>query len=242
MPRIVKYGSVVVSDEVVSIRENHSDTQGVPDEVVVEDSAQTLAEAQAAAAELLQRASEEADRIRQEASEQAMRERISLLEQTERDAEQIRQQAYELGMSEGMRDQCAAVGRLIESLEEAVSRIEGEQAGFMAEHEANLRWLAHEIASRVLAKRIGEDDAELASLVKAAVGSVKNADWVSVELSDKASTLIEQLSQELRKTEGDRVEIRGVPAPSGTCRIETAEELIDASVYTQLSNLKEYFS
>ena len=146
-------------------------------------------------------------------------------------------------MAEGARTQIAEIRGCISRLEEKVSQLEGAQAGFVAEYEQNLKWMALEIASKVLGKRIEEDDTEMASLVKEAVNTVWGAKWITVEISDAMPGLLDLLAKNLHLADGgSRVEVHPVQAPAGTCIIDTPSGLIDASVYTQLENLKEYFA
>lgn len=252
----------MVSDDVFTIEDEELD-EGAPLEVLeppgddfVEDD--LLAEEESEedtvalegtrreAAEILQKAREEAAMITNKAAIQAQLDHDHLLEQTAVEMEQIKKQAYEeayqKGMAEGARDQANSLRDCMTSLIEGVSHLEGEQAGFMAEYEYNLKWLAWEIASKVLGRKLEEDETELVSLVKMAVASVKNAEWITVEVSEKMTGLLDTLSKEFRRLGDDRVEIRGISGPDDTCIIDTPDGLIDASVYRQLENLRIYFA
>lgn len=262
MPRIFHGGSLLVSEEVFTI-EDEELNEGAPlevleppgedfveDDLIGEDESPedmvALEGPRREAEAILQKAREEAATITNKAAIQAQLDHDHMVEQTAAEMEQIKKQAYEeayqKGMVEGARDQAAALKGCMEQLVEGVAHLEGEQAGFMAEYEYNLKWLAWEIASKVLGRKLEEDETELCSLVKMAVASVKNAAWITVEVSDKMSGLIEQLTKEFRRLGDDRVEVRGISAPDDTCIIDTPDGLIDASVYSQLENLRIYFA
>ena len=70
----------------------------------------------------------------------------------------------------------------------------------------------------MLNMRIVRDDSEMIELVHQAVSSVKNADWNSVEVSDKMQALIERLETEFAQQAagGPRVDVMAVDAPVGT--------------------------
>lgn len=264
MPKIFHGGSLLVSDEVFTIEDEELD-EGAPLEVLEppggddftedallnreEESPEEIVALEGTrreAAEIIEKAREEAATITNKAAIQAQLDRDHLLEQTAAEMEQIKKQAYEeayqKGLDEGARAQAKELKGCMEKLVEGVSHLEGEQAGFMAEYEYNLKWLAWEIASKVLGRKLDEDETELVSLVKMAVASVKNAEWITVEVSEKMTALLETLEREFRRLGDDRVEIRGISAPIGTCIIDTPDGLIDASVYSQLENLRIYFA
>lgn len=264
LPKVFYGGNLVVSEEVFTIEDDVLN-EGAPLEVLeppdefVEDDLLGDDEDEAAsdekialdgtrreAEEILKKAREEAAMITNKASIQAQLDHDHMLEKTAAEMEIIKQQAYDeayqKGLAEGARDQAQTLHDCMEQLIQGISKLEGEQAGFMAEYEYNLKWLAWEIASKVLGRKLEEDETELVSLVKMAVASVKNAEWITVEVSEKATALLDTLTKEFRKLGDDRVDIRGISAPEGTCIIDTPDGLIDASIYRQLENLRIYFA
>lgn len=253
MRKILKSGNVSVSEDVFTIRDTAPRKPAPPppesgaeepaaapvDEVPAE--AFGSPEAEAIAEMIIQKAVEQADRIIGDAQQRAQAERAEVLHRAQMEAEAAKEQARKDGAMEGARTQVDAVVQCIAQIEEAISRIEGEQAGFMAEYEQNLKWLSLEIASKVLNKRLQQNDADIAELVRGAVHAVKGADKIIVSVSDSMPRLIDVLSNSLHTAEGGKVEVRDVPAEPGTCLIETPDAVVDASVYTQLENLKDYF-
>lgn len=206
----------------------------------------SLSVARREAEEILQQAREEASMIVSRAEVQSRLDHDRLLEQTAAEMESIKRQAhdeaFQQGLQEGLRTQVQKIEGFISRMEQSIAALEGEQAGFMAEYEYNLKWLAWEIASKVLGKRIAEDETEMVSLVKTAVASVKNAEWITIEVSEKMTGLVDQLARELKASGEERIEVRGIAAPEGTCVIDTPSNMIDASVYSQLENLRLYFA
>lgn len=241
MLKIVKSGSVVVSDDVYTIKEQIPRI-ALPTEAEAPPEDNLQLNSEEAGNLIIQKAAADAKRTLESAAAQAEAERMEILAKAGQEAELVKMRAYEEGLRESLEERRRTIGECVAQLEQLVSRIEGEQAGFFSEFESNLRWLALEIASRILNQRIGEDDLAAKSLIKAAMSTVKNAEWISVELSEKMAGLIDHLTQEVQQLGDDHIQIRGVDAPMGTCVVDTPTERIDASVYTQLSNLKEYFS
>lgn len=246
MLKIVKSGNVVLSSDVFTIQDKSFDPyhmmEDTPSESEDTRSQEELDQAIAMKEIIIGNAMQEAERIKAQAMEQMAIERAAMLEQIAQEAEQTRQQAFLLGIQSGACAEVNTIAECIGNLELAISKIEGEQAGFMAEFESNLKWLALEISSKILRKRIEDDDNEMVGLVKAALNSVKNTEWVRLELSEEMGTLIDTMTQELRRTSEKPIEVHGIQAPPGTCIVDTPTGKVDASVYTQLANLKEYFT
>ncbi len=182
----------------------------------------------------------EASRIIEDALRKAEETRSGMLAGVQSEAEQIRARAAEEGRRQGAQSAMADVRGAADSLEQAVARFEGERAGFEAEYEEQLRWLSIEIASKVLAKKISEDDADMAEMVEKAVQSVRSEPWVRVEVSQEMVRLIERLQSLFEGQQG--IEVSAIPAGRGTVHIETPSGLVDVSLHTQLANLKEYFA
>lgn len=246
LPSIYKSQNVVVSKEIFPLPEYLPVKQASQEsDNDLQQAAQAqawLEQAQAQAQSLLAQAQAQAELIRAQAREQAQREHDNLLIEAEQQAQTIRMQAYEQGVAEGSRAQAKAIADCISEIELAVGRLEGEQSGFIAEYESDLKWLALEIASKVLNKKLEQDDTEMLELVKVAVDSIKNAEWIAIEISEQMTGLLSRLHAELEKGNAcPQVDILSRPVPIGTCMIDTPSGMIDASVFTQIENLRDYF-
>lgn len=246
MLKIVKSGSVVLSKDVFTIQDKSAEHPHISEEQAEIQgdlrSQEELDQAIAMSEAIIEKAMEDAERMRAEAQNEIEFARAAMMEQVALEAEQVKQEAYQLGIQMGAAAEAETIAQCIHNLELAVARIEGEQEGFMVEYEGNLKWLALEIASRVLSKRIEQDDSEMMSLVKSALATVKSTEWIKVELSQDMTGLIDALGQELKRAGEERITVRGISAPPGTCIMDTPASKLDASMYTQLQNLKEYFA
>lgn len=247
MPRIMKSGTVSLSEDVFMIKEHQPSRPVVirdedGGELYLEEDTAVPFDSEEAAGMVIGKAAERARELMDNAARDAAALRENILQQAQQEAMELETQAYAEGLARGVQERRNEIDDCVHKLELAVGRIEGEQAGFMAEYEENLRWLAVEIASRVLNKRIADDETEMESLVKAAVATVKNAEWIRVEIAETMTGLIDKLTQTLKQSDGAKIQLRGVTEPVGTCVVDTPDGRTDASVYTQLANLKEYFA
>lgn len=190
--------------------------------------------------ELIQGAMAEAGRILQDALKDAEEQKRQILEQAQAEAEQLRQQAAQQGRAEGRDTVLAEVKDAASRLEGAIAQYEGERAGYESEFEEQLKWMAIEIAGKVLAHKVAEDDSVLADMVNKAVQSVKSEPWIRVEVAQEMVRLVGRLT-ELYQQQAN-IEVSAIPAAPGTIQIETPSGVVDASLQTQLENLRSYFA
>ncbi len=167
-----------------------------------------------------------------------------MLKQVFIDAEEIRQQARQEGYQSGQQEKAEQIEDCIRQVRDALEELKTAQLAFMESYNRELKNFALEIAAQILCKKISEDELELAELVNQAVHSVRDANWISLELSEKLPRLAAFLEEELSKKndQAGHIDITLKDLPSDSCILETPDGLVDASVSTQLSNLKEYFN
>lgn len=190
--------------------------------------------------EIIRGAMAEAARILEDAVQRAEEQKSAKLAEVTSEARQMRQEAAEEGRQEGMAQAIETVRQSAKALEHAIASFEGERASFEAEYEQQLKWTAIEIASKVMAKKVEDDDAEMAAMVEKAVASVRNEPWIRVDVAQEMTGLIGQLMALFEKDEN--VNVSPIPAQPGTVHIETPSGVVDASLHTQLANLREYFA
>lgn len=193
-----------------------------------------------ARAEVIQAAMAEAGRIIEDAVRQGEEKKAELLAEAQYQGDRLRAEAEAEGRKLGLAAATEEIQRVAGGIEEAVATFEGERAGFEAEYEEQLKWLAIEIASKVLAKKVGDDDAEMSEMVQKAVQSVKSEPWIRIEVAQEMTRLIDDLTA--RYGADESIEVSAIPAAPGTVHIETPSGVVDASLKTQLANLRDYFS
>ena len=190
--------------------------------------------------EIIRGAMAEAGRILEDAVRKAEEQKAAKLAEVQYEADRMRQDAAVEGRREGMAEALDTVRQSAATIQNAIAAFEGERAGFEAEYEQQLKWLAIEIASKVLAKKVAQDDAEMTEMVEKAVQSVKNESWIRIEVAQEMTGLIDRLTA-LFDGSGN-VSVSPVPAEAGTVHIETPSGVVDASLRTQLANLRDYFA
>lgn len=167
-------------------------------------------------------------------------EREKLLSQTRSEVAQLRREAWDAGFQEGREAYARQVEEALEAANQTLGAMQARQQQYFEEYERELKYTALDIAAKVMHKTLSEDSTKLADLVREAVSSVKNVEWIQVEVSDRLVTLIHQLRKEYSAQE-KAVEILPRTMPPDSCLVHTDQGVVDASIPEQLGNLRQLF-
>lgn len=193
--------------------------------------------------QIIAQATAESARLIEEGCARAQAEYEAALSRAAQEIENTRQEAYALGRKEAFEQHSKAITDCVANLEASVARLEGMQAGFITGYESDLKWMALEIAQKILMDTIVADETRLIPLVMHAVNSAKNAPWISVEISENMTRLLTHLQHALESQPFvGKVNLKLVSAPADTCMVETPDSCFDASIIRQIENLKGYFA
>lgn len=188
--------------------------------------------------EARQRANQSAARI----LEGAYAKRDKIVSTAEEDVKRVRLKAVKEGYEEGLLKASSQTGKALALMQEELCEIRGTLKQNMEALNGELIELSLAMAEKILHKHIEEDENELQELARAVVMSEKDKKHISLRVSDHMMQLIDRMDQELepvRERYQNTIKVKGVPMPPGTCRVETEDGIIDASVDVQLENLRE---
>lgn len=196
----------------------------------------------------------QADAIRTQAQREAEELREKALAEAEAEIEELRQQArqegYQAGFSQGI-----AEGRqeAKAQLEEMAAAQEKDVAEFLKDavrardqlledSKQDLKELALAIAEKVIHVSLKSSGDILKRMIDSATAKRRRCEWVQVYIADRdaraSANTIPELTQALSRL-SDRVRVIPMTGDeSGTCIIEMPDEIIDASVSTQLDTLR----
>lgn len=143
-----------------------------------------------------------------------------------------------------------AVQRKRGELREALARVDAllvelqeQQDQYVEQYTRELKYLAADIAEKVMLQRIEEDDLTLAPLVLRAVSSLKHSRWLSVDLSERLVELVSYLNEEFKRPEYQgKAEVHPMACPDDTLRVNTDEGTLVATVTAQTQKLREAFA
>jgi flagellar biosynthesis/type III secretory pathway protein FliH len=183
------------------------------------------------------------DAMHQRLKLQLEEERDAIIKAANDEAGFIRNQAYHEGYANGIAEKAGELEKLAGQTKSVLQEMNDSLQKRLAEFEENLTVIAVDITSKILARKIDSDDMILTDLIRKTAEETKNAEWIKITLSDKLSGVLKEIEKELRDgVSSGKLDVVAKEAPNGTCIVETQDGIIDASVYTQLENLKKYFA
>lgn len=246
LPKIIKPGRLISSDAVVKIPDASPPTPLpiVPQMFVKGEELQQQTEP---AFERLQNilgegAVERANDVAQKILQRARTEREEILEKAQTDAQRIREEAHKAAYQQALNEKYLEISSCLSEVDQLMSMLQEQQQSFLKQYEEGLLSLALDITKKVLGTSIHEHEELMLPLVKDAVSSVKNADWISVQISERLPNLIELLRKELvQRQDLSHVELTATDLPEDGCVISTPDGIIDATASVQLENLKAQF-
>lgn len=202
-----------------------------------EEQRPTQAEILAAQAEAKKQEMEELSRrILKKAGDEA----AQITQAAQEKAEALRTAAQQEGYRDARAEKAQAIAGRIEQVDRTLAELARRQEQFFAGYTKQLESLAVSVAEKILADTVEADPTRMAKLVMQAIGSVKTEDWMTVEISEQLPELVEYLKREYAETLARRqIDFSPEELPKGACIIQTAAGITDASIATQLGNLRE---
>ncbi len=185
---------------------------------------------------ILSAAKKEAKKIIDEANEN----KRQMLEEAEASVNEIQSKAYNDGLKQALESKTAALDELSKKIADTINILRNEQETYFVEYSTQLKYLAIEIAEKIINQKILEDDMTMYNLIKNAIKTARNASWIKAEISQSLSGYADSLEKELAEC-GMNVEIMlNDEMKSSDCVLNTSDGMIVASVAQQLEKMKEF--
>lgn len=253
--------------ENLSVSDNEQESSALGDELDLPDFDAELEEAESTAAPEAEAESEpkqeptaidfaqiQAEAILADAEKEAQELREKALAEAEAELEQLRKNAHEdgynMGFAQGMAEGRSAAQL---QLEEMAAAQEKEVADFLKEavrvrdrildeSKQDLKELALAIAEKVVRVSLKSSGNVILKMIESATAKRRRAEWVQVYIADcDARASVETVPELVEALSRLSERVRVIPMAddeSGTCIIEMPDEIIDASVSTQLDALR----
>lgn len=190
---------------------------------------------------------------------QAREEAETLVEQARANAkaeqEQIRagarDEGYRVGYAEGtakavedaVRDREAVAARLEKDVQDYLEKADMAREEMLLQSREELLDLCLAVAEKVVRVSLRSSRDVVVRMIQAATERLKRQEWVHIYISGCDAKGAAQISPALTTALGALSQhVKIVPMgddESGTCIVETPEEIIDASVSTQMSNIRD---
>ena len=197
------------------------------------------------------------------AEDEAMKILNSAKSKAEAETAQYKKKAYEEGYNEGIetgREKGYEEGyetgyekvskilqdankEKVRELIEMMDKIESEKQKIITKYEEGLTSLSIDIAEKIIRNEIDTKDSIVAGIIRSVISDYRNVEWMKIYISDKDDTIAIQADKELigalKKISKDvKIEVLG-KLGKGSAIIETGDGIVEASIDTQLKNLRE---
>jgi len=153
------------------------------------------------------------------------------------------EEGYQLGLKEIKEQLLKENENRINEISTMLQAIENKKQFIISKYEDGITKLSLDIAEKIMKQKIDLKDNSLSRIVESVISDYKNVEWVKIYVSEKDEVkMIEAdktLIDELEKISRDvKIEVKK-DLSKGSCIVETPNSIVDASIDTQLSNLKE---
>lgn len=172
--------------------------------------------------------------------EKADTDSAALVEEAKGQADGIRNQAYEEGYQQGHDEGLNAAKALVhaaaDNLSRALSKLDSARAEVMAGLEGEIIGLVQAVCDRIFATPDAVPAGVIKQVVRDAVGRLLDHERVTVRLSQKDISTIEEFRPELLKTFTELGRLNLLPDPKlspGECVVETPNARVDATLDTR---------
>ena len=193
---------------------------------------------------ILNQAREEAQQILEQARDQAAQEqediRAGARDEGYRDGYA---QGLAKAMEDAVRDREATAARLEKDVQSFLEKASLAREELLLQTREELLELCIAIAEKVVRVSLKSSSEVIVRMIQTATERMKRQEWVHIYISGCDARQAAQISPALTSTLGALSQhIKVVPMgddESGTCIVETPEEIVDASVSTQMSNIRD---
>lgn len=188
--------------------------------------------------EIIQKANLRAEYIINTANLRARTERETIVGDAMVEADKIRDDAFTMGYNEGFQKAQGDLLDCTEKLNYSLNEILVNHQEGLEEIKKDTQKISLAIAEKILKKQIEVDELAMLNLIDDLISENKQAKFIKVEISDKMTTLIEHIQNVIAK-KYSQLSVSKVNKPEGACLVDTPEGVIDASIQTQLDNIRK---
>ena len=197
----------------------------------------------------------QAELIMNQAREDAQRLLEQAREQAEQEQEEIRAGARDEGyrdgyaqgiakaMEDSVRDREATAARLEKEVQDFLEKASLARDEMLLQSRDELLELCLSVAEKVVRVSLKSSSEVIVRMIQTATERMKRQEWVHIYISGCDARQLAKISPALTSTLGALSQhIKVVPMgddEGGTCIVETPEEIVDASVSTQMSNIRD---
>lgn len=191
---------------------------------------------------VLQKIEVEARQKAEEIIAKAEEHRDEVIKHAQMQASEIYEKARTQGNKAGREEKAQEVRDFLEEASQILSEMKELQNERFNQYDKQIKWLALEVAEKLVYKKIDEDDSYLKELIKSAIKEAKEAEWLSVEVSSRFEELVKTLRAEYKLTDLNVDFELSDTAKPGDVVVNGSDRQVVASIDRQLTNIRDYFS
>lgn len=188
------------------------------------------------AEEILEEARQEAQKILEDAKAQCDKMWKGALEEG-------RKAGYEEGQKESALEREQALSEFRQEMSELIGSVEREKTVILEKYQDDLKNIALAVAEKVIHTSLKSSETVIHRMIIAATDKLKKTEWAKIYISKAETELAMSADTEFLNALShlsDHVKIVSMDnEEEGVCIIELPDEIIDASVSTQLENIKD---
>jgi flagellar assembly protein FliH len=194
------------------------------------------------------------ENARQQAQELLERAKVEVASELDELRAEAQEHGFRAGYAEGQTHalteaqahRTAQAAKLSSEVKHFLEKASLAQDEMLKQAQDELRDLAIAIAEKIVRVSLKSSGEVVARMIQGATEKLKRKEWVHIYIADCDTKALAEASPRLTATLAylsDHVKIVPISDDeSGTCIIEMPDEIIDASVSTQISNIQEFLA
>ncbi|SHF51532.1 flagellar assembly protein FliH [Ornithinibacillus halophilus] len=194
------------------------------------------------AKEELVKLKEEKETVLQETTDEVEKLKLAWEEEKVHLQETVKQEAYQEGLKLGKEEGLHQYTEHIEKVNALVETARNEYHNLLDNSDQDIIDLAIHIAEKILYQKLDEKPENFFPLVHKAIEDIKDHSVISIHLNPENYELVIKQKEELMQIIGDKVDLSiyiSEKATIGSCIIEYPYGKIDASIDTQLNEIRQ---
>jgi flagellar biosynthesis/type III secretory pathway protein FliH len=166
-----------------------------------------------------------------------------IVEQAKQIYNGICKEAYSAGFTQGFNDKTSELENFATHVTTTVDKLKTEINSKLDEFEQQIEWLAIQIVEKILSAQLSKDNTILINMIGTAIKNIRDAEWITIELSEDLKNLSENLKKITENmTNGVKIDVKVLPnSTENSIILKLEDRIIDISVFTQLQNIKDLF-
>ena len=158
-------------------------------------------------------------------------------------AEKIRTDAYNEAAQKAIDEKNAEVNSIINEFRSVLEDMKAAQLDYFERYAVEMKMLALDISEKVIMHKVEEDDLLMLDLIAKNIKSIRDADWITIEISNKLPQLAEAIERAMESVGmSDKTEIQQIASKDkSSCILRATDRIVDISLKTQLNNIRSYF-